>query len=107
MNLQKRLTAVEREQICIGLQQGLRPSAIARGLARHCSVITREINRNQTDGAGYSAITAHEKALERVCAPRSKKLGAHPELWQAGETVTAEFQQPNGSLLKASVTITE
>jgi IS30 family transposase len=82
MKKQKRITAIEREQIFLGLQKGENPSSIAQILKRHRSVITREIKRNLARGEGYSAIAAHEKTLQRVHARRKRKLDRQSDLWQ-------------------------
>lgn len=73
---------MEREQICIGLEKGLTPSAIGRLLSRHRSVITREIERNKIRGQGYSAIAAHEKSIRRAMKRRKRKLEQNPDLWR-------------------------
>ena len=73
---------MEREQLCIGLDKGLTPSAIGRLLNRHRSVITREIKRNLVRGQGYSAILAQEKTFKRAHRPRKRKMDRQPDLWQ-------------------------
>jgi IS30 family transposase len=67
------LTITEREQILVGLAQGLSLTAIARQLDRAVSTISREVA-----GAGgrekYSAWGAHERARAQARRPKPFKL---------------------------------
>src|SRR3954471_3455469 len=58
-----RLTQQERQQIVLGLADGLAYAEIARGLARPTSTVTREVMRNGGPAA-YRADLAH-RATER------------------------------------------
>lgn len=69
------LTIAEREQILVGLAQGLSLTAIARQLGRAVSTVSREVAR-----AGgreeYSAWGAHEQARAQARRPKPFKLAA-------------------------------
>ena len=69
------LTIAEREQILVGLAQGLSLTAIGAQLGRAVSTISREVAR-----AGgretYSAWTAHEHARAQARRPKPYKLAA-------------------------------
>ncbi|WP_431899080.1 helix-turn-helix domain-containing protein [Nonomuraea sp. bgisy101] len=54
----ERLTQQDRRQIAAGLRDGLTYAAIARGLGRPTSTVTREVMRNGGPG-GYHADQAH------------------------------------------------
>ncbi|PFG33918.1 IS30 family transposase [Sanguibacter antarcticus] len=73
------LTIAEREQILVGLAQGLSLTAIAGQLGRAVSTISREVAR-----AGgrekYSAWGAHERARAQARRPKAFKLGTGPLL---------------------------
>lgn len=58
-----RLTQKDRQQIALGLADGLAYAEIARGLERPTSTITREVMRNGGP-TGYRADLAH-RATER------------------------------------------
>jgi IS30 family transposase len=69
------LTALEREEIRVGIERDESDTQIGDRLGRHRCTINAEINRN--DGRrGYSAITAQHRAAPRStaqhrAAPRS------------------------------------
>ncbi|MEU9115108.1 helix-turn-helix domain-containing protein, partial [Streptomyces sp. NPDC048483] len=59
-----RLTQAERQQIAVGLADGLAYAEIARRLARPTSTITREVTRNGGP-TGYRADLAHRATQQR------------------------------------------
>jgi IS30 family transposase len=61
MATHKRLTPIDRERIMVQLSRGYKPSHIADQLARHRSVINREIMSNCSPEASYSAYTAQRR----------------------------------------------
>ena len=72
------LSAEDREEILLGLARGESMSAIARGLGRAPSTITREVAAN--GGARrYGAWRAHCRAEGSARRPKPAKL-AHPPL---------------------------
>ncbi|MFG2142227.1 helix-turn-helix domain-containing protein [Streptomyces sp. NPDC048650] len=77
-----RLTQPERQQIALGLADGLAYAEIARRLERPTSTITREVMRNGGPTA-YRADLAHRatehRARRRQTAPRDAK--AHPQAY--------------------------
>lgn len=68
------LTIVEREDILVGLGQGLSLTQIARQLGRAVSTISREVRR-AGGREGYSAWAAHEHARALARRPKPFKLG--------------------------------
>jgi len=72
-----RLTQKERQQIALGLADGLAYAEIARGLERPTSTITREVMRNGGP-VGYRADLAH-RATERRAQRRGPAAPAGPE----------------------------
>ena len=81
-----RLSLAEREEISRGLARGLTLTAIADGLHRSTSTVSREIARNTTP-SGYRAVRADRMAQARTRRPRPPKLALHPplrEVWSAG-----------------------
>ena len=68
------LTIHDREQILLGIGRGESLSAIARGLGRAPSTITREVNANG-GSEDYSAWHAHERARREARRPKPCKLG--------------------------------
>jgi transposase, IS30 family len=84
MATQKRLTPIDRERIMVLLSQGYKPSHIADQLARHRSVISREITRNCSPEASYSAYTA-QRITDSSARKRHhghQKLTKSPALWK-------------------------
>ena len=67
------LTIDDREQILLGLRAGHSMSAIARGLDRSPSTVTREVAAND-DREGYRAWRAHERARQCARRPKPSKL---------------------------------
>ena len=78
-----RLTARDRQQIALGLADGLAYAEIARGLDRPTSTITREVMRNGGP-AGYRAdlaqhATEHRAHRRRQPASRRAPLAPRPD----------------------------
>lgn len=73
------LCLAEREEISRGLASGASTRAIARGLGRPASTISREINRN--DGRKkYRGVDADDRAQRRRARPQKLKLENNPVL---------------------------
>ncbi|MEV6115906.1 helix-turn-helix domain-containing protein [Streptomyces sp. NPDC052109] len=77
-----RLTQAERQQIAVGLADGLAYAEIARRLSRPTSTITREVTRNGGP-TGYRADLAHRATQQRThrrkqAAPQGTKAPAQP-----------------------------
>ena len=70
-----RLSANEREQIRSGLDGGESFAAIARGLRRATSTVSREVNANG-GRHGYAGWRAHRRAAELARRPKTAKLAA-------------------------------
>ena len=79
-----RLSPVEREEISRGLVAGLSLRAIAAGLGRSPSTVSREVARNGGRRA-YRACRADRAALRRAHRPRASKLMLCPRLRQVVE----------------------
>lgn len=75
-----RLTQQERQQIALGLSDGLAYAEIARRLDRPTSTVTREVMRNGGPG-GYRAELAHHATERRAHRrrPAAPRGGAAPE----------------------------
>ncbi|MGV9690649.1 helix-turn-helix domain-containing protein [Streptomyces sp. NPDC003444] len=74
-----RLTQQDRQQIALGLADGLAYAEIARGLDRPTSTVTREVMRNGGP-AGYRADLAHRATEQRTHRrrPPARPRGAEP-----------------------------
>lgn len=77
-----RLTQQQRQQIALGLAEGLAYAEIARGLERPTSTITREVMRNGGPSA-YRAELAHRATERRAhrrrqAAPREQEAQPQP-----------------------------
>jgi len=68
------LSFAEREEIALARAGGESMRAIARGLGRSPSTISRELARNAGRTGGYRATTAHALAYERASRPKPAKL---------------------------------
>lgn len=73
------LTLSEREEISRGIAMGLSMRAIAAGLKRSPSTVSREINRNG-GRRRYRATKADEAAWKRAERAKTCKLAQHPAL---------------------------
>jgi IS30 family transposase len=73
------LSMAEREEISLGLARGESVRAIARGLGRAASTVSREITRNG-GRARYRAYRAEVAARERARRPKTAKLAGEGEL---------------------------
>ena len=74
-----RLSLAEREEISRGLAAGLSLRAIAAGLGRAPSTISREVAANGGRGR-YRATTADQQAWARATRPKACKLTGNPVL---------------------------
>jgi IS30 family transposase len=74
-----RLSVAEREEISRGLAAGWSFAAIARGLGRPTSTVSREVARNG-DRRSYRAARADRSAQLRAARPKSAKLAQCPRL---------------------------
>jgi transposase, IS30 family len=75
------LSVAEREEIALGLAQGLAVREIARRLGRAPSTVSREIARNSTRGRyRYRAVAAQASAEERARRAKPAKLAVNGEL---------------------------
>jgi transposase, IS30 family len=73
-----RLSFDERIEIMRGLDAGLCPAEIGRGIGRHRSVVCREIARNRNLDGDYHARMAHARAARNARRPKAFKLVDHP-----------------------------
>lgn len=76
------LTMAEREEISRGIVEGRSVRAIARGLGRSASTVSREIHRNGGLGR-YRAAAADKLAWKRALRPKRCKLAICGQLRQA------------------------
>lgn len=75
----RQLTIFEREDIAAGVAGGLSVRAIAAGLGRAPSTISRELTRNGGRDS-YRPSVADRAAWSRAARPKTCKLAAHPVL---------------------------
>jgi IS30 family transposase len=75
----RRLTLADREEISRALTRGDTATAIAAGLGRAVSTVTREVAANG-GRAKYRAWRAHRAAYDRARRPKTAKLAASPAL---------------------------
>jgi transposase, IS30 family len=68
-----RLTLADREEISLGVRAGDSFTAIAAGLGKAVSTVSRDVARNG-GRAGYRAWRAHQQAHERARRPKTPKL---------------------------------
>jgi IS30 family transposase len=74
-----RLTVAEREEISRGLAAGLSLRAIAAGLGRAPSTVSREVGGNG-GRQRYRALPADAAAWSRACRPKRTRLSSRPGL---------------------------
>jgi transposase, IS30 family len=84
-----RLCLDERVEIQLGLGSGLTLSAIAAGLGRAVSTVSREVTRHG-GRHGYRAVAAHRAAHAAARRPKPTKLGVDAALC---ERVAADLQR--------------
>ncbi len=75
-----RLSLAEREEISRGLESGSSCRAIARGLGRAPSSVSREVRRRGGGRRGYRAWAADAAALELARRPKRTKAAPSPRL---------------------------
>jgi len=68
------LTAVEREQIAVGLAVGLSLAEVGRRVGRDRSVVSREVRRNNSHHFGYVGVYAQRHADRRRRRPKPARL---------------------------------
>src|SRR5580704_3770247 len=73
------LTLAEREDISRGIATGCSMRAIAQGLSRACSTVTREVARHG-GRAQYRANQADQQAWESALRPKACRLALHEKL---------------------------
>ncbi len=88
-----RLSLVEREEISRGLAAGLSFRAIAEGLGRAPSTVSREVNLNGGRRA-YRALKANRAAHRRAKRPKVAKIAACPRLRAKVEAKLADKWSP-------------
>jgi IS30 family transposase len=79
-----RLSFSEREEIALGLAQGLSLRAIAVELGRPSSTISREVQRSGGIER-YRCTSAQMLSTHRARRPKVRKLDAQPRLWRVVE----------------------
>jgi transposase, IS30 family len=83
------LSLPEREEISRGLAAETSFRAIARQLGRDVGTISREVDRNTSDGRQYRAVSAQLAAEQRARRPKPRKL-ENPDLHAR---VTADLEK--------------
>ncbi|CAL9450303.1 helix-turn-helix domain-containing protein [Streptomyces sp. enrichment culture] len=99
-----RLTQQERQQIALGLADGLAYAEIARRLDRPTSTVTREVMRNGGPAA-YRADLAHRATERRARRRRQVALrgaGVPPQAHGRDAEAVAEFEETFTTVLMAS-----
>jgi IS30 family transposase len=74
-----RLSLDDRVQIALGLADGLTLTAIAGGIGKAVSTVSREVNKNG-GRRGYRPVAAHRVAEAAARRPKATKLAARTEL---------------------------
>jgi IS30 family transposase len=74
-----RLSLDERVEIAFGLKDGLTFTAIAAGVGRSVSTVSREVN-GHGGRSGYQPVTAHRAACRAARRPKTTKLAANSVL---------------------------
>lgn len=75
-----RLSLQEREELSLGLLAGLSLRAMAAGLGRAASTLSREVRRNSASAWGYRAVRAQRYARERRARCGCRRLDGHARL---------------------------
>jgi len=75
-----RLSVQEREELRVGLAQGLSLRAIASGLGRSASTLSREVRRNSAETGVYRAVRAQRYAQDRRARCRCRRLDENERL---------------------------
>jgi transposase, IS30 family len=88
-----RLSLPEREELAVGMARGLSLSAIAVGLGRATSTVSREVKANG-GREGYRAWAAHNRARAAARRPKTAKLAACPALADQVAAWLAELWSP-------------
>jgi predicted transcriptional regulator len=99
-----RLTTAERQQIALGLRDGLAYAEVARRIDRPTSTVTREVMRNGGPGA-YRADLAHRAADRRArrrrqAAPRGQE--APPQAHGRDAEAVREYEEMFTTVLMQS-----
>jgi IS30 family transposase len=89
-----RLSLVEREQIGVGIARGLSLTAIAAGLGRATSTVSRDVKANGGRDR-YRAWAAHNRARAAARRPKVAKLAACPALAAQVAAWLAELWSPD------------
>lgn len=76
-----RLSLADRSEIYAGVARGDSGAAIARGLGKHPSTVTRELAANG-GREGYRPLAAHRRALRAARRPQLRKLETNRRLWR-------------------------
>jgi len=74
------LSVREREEIAVGLAAGQSVRAIAAGLGRAPSTVSREIRRNSRGRRRYRALAAQGQAQHRAARPKAARLAQNAAL---------------------------
>lgn len=82
MDSYKHLTPEDRCVIYHGLTLGLTAAAIARGLGKHRSCISREINRNKGDKFLWQE---RVQAAQSLSKDRASKANSHPKITESAK----------------------
>src|SRR5215475_7535722 len=99
-----RLTQRERQQIALGLADGLAYAEIARGIDRPTSTITREVMRNGGPTAYRAELahraTEHRAHRRRPAAPRGRQ--AAPQAHGRDADAVREYEETFTTVMMAS-----
>jgi IS30 family transposase len=93
------LSAVEREEISLGLERGEPFTVIAAALRRVPSTVSREVNNNGGRGH-YRAWAGERRAFEQAARPKTAKLAGNDELRAVVEGWLAKRWSPEQIALR-------
>ncbi|MFD6418095.1 helix-turn-helix domain-containing protein [Streptomyces sp. NPDC060194] len=99
-----RLTQKDRQQIALGLADGLAYAEIARGLDRPTSTITREVMRNGGPN-GYRADAAHRATEQRSQRRRQespRRPGPAPQPYGRDEAAVRAYEERFTTVMEQS-----